>query len=204
MRWLWLRIRWLITKVPVYGQLINSERRSLSSAGIELLIATIFSLFPVWLYPIIMMVGFGDPFWQNAETFIENGEFFLFSSALVGPLIYSITKKYGDEKEPDESNYTFPRIRAIQFPYGFWFVIISVLICLFSAVFFGLMRVNSETPLAGGLDEATLFSTSVLMYLFTLSCFFCVSVYRLNLEGTTEAFGEDTKDLMRQWERRDD
>lgn len=200
-----LLLRWLLTKIPVYGQLINSDRSSLRAAFTELSIATIFSLFPIWLYPIIMLVGFGEAFWSNAESFIEGGELFLFSSALVGPLIYSITKKYGeDEGDREETTSRFPRIRSIQFPYGFWFVLISILICLFSAIFFGLMRVNSANPLTARLDEDALFIVSTVMYFFTLSCFFSVSVYRLNLENIPRAFGDDTRDLMTEWGHEND
>ncbi|WP_133122865.1 hypothetical protein [Zhengella mangrovi] len=194
----------MFTKIPVYGQLINSDRDSLKAAGVELLIATMFSLLPIWLYPIIVRVGFAEEFWQHAKEFVENGEFFLFSSALVGPLIYSITKKYGEEGTTEEGGGRFPHIKSIQFPYGFWFVIISVFTCVFSAIFFGLMRANTVNNFPINLDRESLFAVSTIMYGFTLSCFFCVSVYRLNLENTTRAFGEDTKDLMKQWEHEND
>lgn len=204
--------RWLIIKVPIYGQLINSDRKSMRAAFYELGVATIFSLFPIWFYPIVMKVSFQHSFWSSADAFIRNGELFLFSSALVGPLIYSITKKYGvdesDEADSDGnsevSNYRIPRIKSIQFPYGFWFVFFSIIICIFASIFFGFMRVSPTGFPSMNLDRNTLFNVSILMYLFTLSCYFCVSVYRLNLETTTEVFGEDTRELIDRWGQEND
>lgn len=205
LRWL----RWFLTQIPIYGQLLNSSKGSLTAALNDLFITTLFSLLPLWFYPIIAKFGFGTPFWSTVKSFVNGGELFIYSAALVGPLIYAITKKYSEDMEEDEQDSTsavgvFPKIRSIQFPYGVWFVLISILVCCFAAIFFGIMRANSSASLPVQPDEDALFVVSGFLYLFTLSCFFCVSVYRLNLENTPKAFGQDTRNLMDQWENRDD
>ncbi len=202
-------LRWIFTKIPIYGQLFNSSKNSLTAALNDLLITTLFSLLPLWFYPIIAKIGFGNPFWSTVKSFVNGGELFIYSAALVGPLIYAITKKYSEDSDEDESGSTgvvgvFPKIRSIQFPYGVWFVLISILVCCFAAIFFGIMRANSSTNLPVQPDEEALFVVSGFLYLFTLSCFFCVSVYRLNLENTPRSFGQDTRNLMDQWEKRND
>ena len=193
-----------LSKIPIYGKLVYSDKSALRSACAELSLATLFSLLPIWLYPTILRVGFGEPFWQNVASFVENGELFIFSSALVGPLIYSIMKRYGKDEESEDRFGKFPIIKSIQFPYGSLFVLISLFTCLFAAVFFGLMRVNSVYLQFIDLDEMSLLSVSIGMYVFTLSCYYCVSVYRLNLENIAGSFGKDTKDLMKQWELESD
>ncbi|MBN8244777.1 hypothetical protein JF546_17320 [Nitratireductor aquimarinus] len=199
-------IRWLLTKVPIYGQLLNSSWTSVKASLHDLLITTLFSLLPLWFYPTIVKFGFGTPFWATVKSFVNGGELFIYSAALVGPLIYAITKKYGEERnqEGDEPDGVFPKIPSIQFPYGVWFVLISILVCCFAAIFFGIMRANTEANLPVQPDEDSLFIASGFLYLFTLSCFFCVSVYRLNLENTPREFGRDTRNLMDQWEQRHD
>lgn len=199
-------MKWLLTKIPIYGQLLNSPAASIWAALKDLLVTTLFSLLPLWFYPTIVKLSFGSPFWITVNSFISGGEFFIFSAALVGPLIYSITKKYGEEKrsEDNQSEDAFPKIPSIQFPYGVWFVSISVLVCCFAAIFFGILRANNIAILPIQPDEHTLLMTSGGLYLFTLSCFFCVSVYRLNLENTSDEFGRDTRNLMDQWEKRHD
>ena len=200
-------IKSLALKIPIYGQLVNSSKESFGVACKDLFITTLFSLLPLWLYPTIIKIGFGQPFWDTFRAFIANGEFFIYSSALVGPLIYAITKTYGEESadekgaSPSRRN-VFPKIRSIQFPYGVWFVLISIVVCCFAAIFFGIMRAKTAIILPVPPDENTLVFVSGVLYIFTLSCVFCVSVYRVNLESAAREFGRDTRDLMRQWEQK--
>ena len=199
-------IRSVFIRIPIYGQLLNSPKASYSAALREMGMTIIFSLLPLWLYPIIVYVGFGQPFWNTVRAFISNGEFFIYSAALVGPLIYAITKTYGEEPPDDpgvamNERNTFPRIRSIQFPYGLWFVLTSIVVCCFAAMFFGIMRVETTVILPIKAEKETLLLVSCLLYILTLSCVFCVSVYRVNLESSAQAFGRDTQDLRRQWEK---
>lgn len=198
------KLKWCLTQVPIYGQLINSSTSSLKEAFSDLFTATLFSLLPLWFYPIISKVAYGTDFWPTVGSFVGSGEFFLYSAALVGPLIFSITRKYGErvprkESEDGEEEGAFPLRYTIQFPYGIWFVLISALVLGFSAYFFGILREASLNTSARQPDEAMLLGVSAVMYVFTLSCFYCVAVYRLQIEGTTNQFGSDTRDLMRQW-----
>lgn len=50
---------------------------------------------------------------------MQTGELFLFSTALVGPLIYIITKNYGERD--DSESHSLLKYR-ISFPYGSLFV----------------------------------------------------------------------------------
>lgn len=193
-------------RLPIYGQLCNASKTSLKIAGRELCVTTLFSLLPLWLYPTIAYFAFGQPFWGTLADFASNGELFIYSAALVGPLIYAITKSYGgetkDERSVDgEKRSPFPKMLSIQFPYGIWFVLISIFVCCFASIFFGIMRAGSAGLLPILPNDDTLVFISCVAYAFTLSCAFCVSVYRINLETAAEVFGQDTRDLMQQWEQ---
>ena len=197
-------IKYIVLKIPIYGQLINSSKESFGVASRELILTTVFSLLPIWLYPIVVRVGFGQPFWSTLISFITSGEFFIYSAALLGPLIYATTRTYGEESvnpngEEQHNKRGFPRIKAIQFPYGLGFVLIPILVCCFAAIFFGIMRADAAGMLPVPLDQKMLVVVSCILYMFTLSCVFCVTVYRENLESAAGAFGLDTKELMDEW-----
>lgn len=197
--------RYVAEKVPVYGMLFKSSPKALREALTDLVTATLFSLLPLWFYPIISKIAYNTAFWQTVKSFVGGGEFFLYSAALVGPLIFSITRKYGEWQTGDDVDVAggnpFPRRYTIQFPYGIWFVLISVMVLGFAAYFFGILREASHAPSNRQPDSEALLLVSCIMYLFTLSCFYCVSVYRLELDDTPQQFGEDTRDLMDEWGR---
>ena len=90
----------------------------------------------------------------------------------------------------------------MQFPYGEWFVLISVLICLFSALSFGVVRASDFAHLTLSVDEDSAFQISMALYLFTLCCAYCVTVFRLDLEDLSGEFGEDARNLMDEWRDR--
>ncbi|MBL6600622.1 MAG: hypothetical protein ISP41_17175 [Alphaproteobacteria bacterium] len=191
--------------LPLYGELFNSSRESIFSALKDLAVTTLFSLFPIWVYPIIVKLGFDKPFWQTAWSFVAGGEMFIYSAALVGPLIYAITKNYAQENFEDSERKkvagVFPRLPSIQFPYGSSFVFLSMFICVFYAIFYGILKVKDIGSDSVQPNSSVLLIVSILLYLFTLSCFFCVSVYRLNLENPLPFFSKDTDELKNQWER---
>ena len=205
MRTMLRRVMTSVSYVPIYGQLVNSSRSSLVDAAKELLTATVFSLFPIWFYPVILYIVGDLPFWEILRSFVIRGELYLYSAALLGPLVYATTKTYGgsdsedrsDESDPESQN--FPRVWSIRFPYESLFSIISILVCCAAAVLFGMLRNSTYGPFAFELDEEAALMTSAVLYGFTLSCMFCVLVYRLNLEKVPERFGDDERRLLNQW-----
>ena len=202
------RVKACFSHVPIYGQLVNSSKGALVAALKEVLLATIFSLFPIWFYPVFLSIGGGLPFWETLTSFVNRGELYLYSAALLGPVVYALTKTYGgsdgDHGSGDSNSERrgFPIVWSIRFPDGVWFSVISILVCCSAAFLFGLLRTSTPSFLAVGLDEESTLRFSIFLYGFTLSCMFCVSVYRLNLEDVSERFGEDTRELFDQWRHR--
>ena len=200
------RLRVYISCVPIYGHLVNSSKDSLVAASKELGTATLFSLFPIWFFPAMLKIV-GLPFWETLISLIVRGELYLYSAALLGPVVYALNKTYGgggDENSSDgpESARRFPRAWSIRFPYGNSFSVISILVCASAAFLFGMLRTSTYGFLVLELDERTTLVASTVLYAFTLSCMFCVLVYRLNLENVSGRFGEDTRELFEQWRHR--
>ena|GEM_PF-1277488 len=204
----------MISYIPIYGQLVDTKKKHLHSATCDVFITTLFSLLPLWLYPLFSLWTFDFSLETTFKALTSNGEFFLYSAALVGPLIYSITKRYGlDDEEETGDDQQIPRrkiklIKTIEFPYGRLFIIISVFTCLFAALFFSVMQASSQLESDIGvkipLERDNLFFISALMYIFTLSCLFCVSVYRLDLENIPKRINEDTHNFVDEWNQRYD
>ncbi|WP_156954701.1 hypothetical protein [Pseudooceanicola nanhaiensis] len=196
----------MFSKIPIYGPLAASSGASIREGMAELATTTIFSIFPLWFYPIAAKVIYDDPLLSNMLSFVSSGELFLYSAAIVGPLIFLITKKYGEFEGPEGNNDGFPRRLTIQFPSGYSFLVSSILICIFSAFLYGTIRTDADVSGTSLDDPSTknLFWTSAIIYIFSLSCLFCATVYRINLENTPNRFGKDTRRLIEDWENRDD
>lgn len=196
-------LKWLqqaLSKVPVYGELAYSPKESITSALKDIFFASLFSLLPLWFYPLILALG-EVPFWTSLKSFVLRGELFLYSAALLGPLVYSITKTYADPSDEVRKG-TIAKIRSIQFPYGTWFVTISILVCTFAAGLFGVVRAGAAGFTGLNIPPDRTLLASSMLYLFTLSCMFCVSVYRVNLENVSTRFTTDERELMDEWQDR--
>lgn len=194
-----------VARLPICGQVFLARLDSRKAAATELLVVTVFSLLPIWLYPVLLLLA-DKPFWETAKSCVERGELYLYSAALLGPLIYSVSKQYGahggdvtDVLEPKRRG--FPRI-AFQFPHGISFSVVALLVCGLSAGAFALVRARSDGFFVYALNEETTLTVSVLLYCFTLFCMFCALVYRLDLEDIPNRFEDDTKELSDQWRNR--
>jgi len=194
--------------IPIYGKLLSAKKGSLKQGLTEVFLVVLFSLFPIWFYPVILATAYQKPILETIFYFLSSGELFLYSAALVGPLVYSIMKKYGESEESDFDRedkgskglgISFPKIPSIQFPDGIWFVLFSILICLFAATLFGMQRDSILLHDDEEVDNDSLFYASLIIYTITVSCYYCVVVYRTNLENASGEFGQDTHLLMTQW-----
>ena len=196
-------LRRLVSRIPIYGALILARPTSRKVAAKELSIASVFSLLPIWLYPLLLFFA-DQPFWETVKSGLIRGELYLYSAALLGPLIYSVSKPYGtafgDSSNTQDSERTFPLKLSLQFPYEALFSVIAALVCAIAAAVFALMRARTEGFFAAELNETAAFWGSVFLYGFTLSCMFCVLVYRLDLENVPSRFSHDVEELKKEWE----
>jgi hypothetical protein len=142
----------------------------------ELAVTTLFTTMPLWIMPAVGPLIFKTDasFLQHLISTISSGELFVYCAALVGPLVYIITKRYGEIiSEGQRFSLT------IAFPRGISFVLVSAVICIFAGFAFGTMKNPALVPVSGVvLNSNGIFWTSIFIYLLSLYCVFSASVYR--------------------------
>lgn len=205
MRVTWHNLKSAVENLPIFRELFLARTESRKGAAKELSAATFLSLLPIWLYPLLMSFtdqSVGEAVWSC----VERGELYLYSAALMGPLIYSVSKRYdanGDEVAgaSESERGGFPKTLSLQFPYRGLFSFIAIMVCILAASVFALLRASADGLFAPDLNEETVIGWSVFMYVLTLACMFCVLVYRLDLEQTSNRFGDDEEELSAQWRK---
>lgn len=195
-----------VARLPICGQVFLARPDSLKAAFAELSVATVFSLLPIWFYPLLLFFA-DQPFWETARSCVERGELYLYSAALLGPLIYSVSKRYavnGNDVagESESERRGFQRIVSFRFPYESLFSVVAILVCCVAGGVFALIRASADGLFARDLNKETTLVWSVVLYGFTLSCMFCVLVYRLDLEHISNRFADGTEKLSEQWRNR--
>jgi hypothetical protein len=191
-------------KVPLFGQLLDARKSSIKSSARELIIATIFSTLPIWFFPIIISQALeGTPgILDQIFRSVERADLFIYSTALVGPLIYSITKNY-IELDQTSKEGIFGKI-SFEFPYGMSFIVISPIICMFAAFCYGLSNLSTFDNFELIISKEFITFWSITIYLFSLFCLFAVSVYRAELENVSKSMTSDEQDFLKKWSSRND
>jgi hypothetical protein len=198
-------VRWLFNLslyiVPFSRDFAKCSFPDFREAWAELCITTIFTTMPLWIMPLIGPIIFQTDisFFGHLEKTIAEGELFIYSAALLGPLIFIITRKYG---EVSKSSRNFSLV--IAFPHGLAFVLFSAVICVFAGFAFSLMKnpvLNAhESTIKFNLTG--IFWASVCAYLFSLYCFFAASTYRNAMTGFVKSARSDEDTFASEWERR--
>lgn len=168
-----------------------------------------FATIPIWLMPIIFLVALlNAPSAQEqvGET-IRRGDLFLYSAALMGPMIYAITKKYleVDEQSQGSNNNDqrsrtrlFGRLR-LEFPYGLFFLVSSVVICVFSALFYTFIVLEIEDFGTVELNRANLDNASVAIFVYSIICLVLVSIFRAEMEDLSARMPTDERQFLHDW-----
>ncbi|MGY4168351.1 hypothetical protein [Bradyrhizobium sp. USDA 4529] len=172
--WILDVITWV---VPFSREFRKCSARDFKEAFQELAITTFFSTMPLWIMPLLGPIIFRTDvsFSHELVGTVTGGELFVYCAALVGPLIYIITRRYGELSE-DKDRFGF----TIAFPHGVSFVLVSAMICLFAGFAFSLMKnpifLPKDSPVH--FNANGIFWTSIVVYVFSLYCIFSASAYR--------------------------
>lgn len=172
--------RWL----PFCGEFHKCSPKDFKEAAVELGITTIFSTLPLWALPLLGPFIFKTDvsFTEQVVATISGGELLVYCAALVGPLIYIITRRYGEirskSESPSNSKFSNRFGLVIAFPHGTAFILFSAAICLLAGFVFSLMKNPALSNDATKLNVDGIFWTSIVLYLFSLYCFFSASAYR--------------------------
>lgn len=192
----WIRL------VPFVGRLPECSLEDIKDAATEVSIATAFATMPLWLLPVLSAILFKEP--VTGYEAIKTGELFLFSTALVGPLVYIISKNYGEKTSRGEDR-GFLRY-SIRFPYGQGFVYFCVAICLISSFAFIVLRnpLFKESELARMINYDGVITLSWACFVLATIIFFCATAYRNSLDNIPRVMPKQERDFIHEWETRND
>jgi hypothetical protein len=153
-------------------------------AFIELSITTIFSTLPIW-FPWFWssLIQSNLSFSDQLRGTIRGGELMVYCAALVGPLVFIISKRYGERRQ--EPGFPF----VIAFPHGIEFVVGSALICIFASGGISALKFSVLTGYPIKLNEHGVIWTSACLYGVSLYFFFFASAYRNAMSSATAENG---------------
>lgn len=204
MLWLKTSTVWLLKRVPLFGQVLDAKASSIVSSFYETLVGTIFSTLPIWFFPIFISnsISGGPDTFELFVNSIRRGDLFIYSAALIGPLIYTITKNYAEVADGDGENKAPFRTLTFEFPYGPSFVIIAIFICMMAAICYGISNLSSFPGAKIILMEPFLIKSSVAVYIFSLLCLFAVSTYRNEFSTLNRNLSDDERSFFKNWKNR--
>jgi hypothetical protein len=180
-------------KLPLIGDVVQCTLEDYVDAIKELLTILFFSFMPIWLGLLFASISAKGTIDGFVKTFLNSGEALLISAGLVGPLIYVLTKKYGD----------LPRSLTMRFPQGWFFTLSIFAICVIAGAVFGAERGMAPQTIADQSRSTGGELLSKVMLIASIVIVFLVSAIRNHLDrGAPEAMRADTNRFLREWRDR--
>ncbi len=157
---------------------------------------------PFWILP--TLGSFIFPSKPELGEIIRKGEGLVYASAILGPLVYVLTRRYGRFsfyfKKPIQSTL------SISFPYGGMFVLVTAVACTVSGFSFAVLRTGEKTTQP--YDEHGITVLSWLLMACATGVFYLVAAYRNmldELERQPEVIvseqSKQTDEFSEQWQR---
>lgn len=194
----------MLRKLPFFGSLANTRKTSVILALQEIAISTIFATIPIWFFPAIYTSFFNNSpsFAKNVAASIEQGDLYIYSSAIVGPLIFAITYNYAawDEENPSPNASRLGKL-TFAFPHGIFFFFSSIFVSMITAICFGLLRFESSGFISAPLNKDSLLEFSMYLYVFSLVCLVLVTIYRNDL-SRPPSHDSGEKAFIEEWNNR--
>jgi hypothetical protein len=176
--------RWFLAlwaKIPIVGALAATPYAAKKKARAEVATAIFFATMPLW-FPLIIRRFMINPPSLNP---IGQGELLVYAAGLFGPMIYVISKRYGNFNVISINHDGTKDITelTLKFPYSGLFAIIASVACVFSGIAFTLLKLPGLfNGMPVRLDYAFIQAMSVAFFVFAVVIFYCVTVYRNKLE----------------------
>lgn len=187
---------------PIVGRLWEVPPDALHDARDEIVSAIFWSTMPFWILPILGIVIFAQP--ADFLGPISNGELFVYSATLLGPLAYVIHKRYGRFRAPRESEDDEGEPLSYTFPYGRTFSYVVAMSCILSGVVFSIQRMKDIDALKHikFVNDDGLFWLSVASFFVANLVLFCVLAYRNMLKGLEQKHSENISGALKRDEDR--
>lgn len=197
----------MLHKIPILRTTIKSSKAARKSAFHETIITVLFSTTPIWLFPIIFGAFTKATITDLVSNVLSKGELYLFSAALVGPIIYWIL---GDNLHLSMSDNSDPKTSQIigdlrrKFPDA-----VSLIFCLFCIAVicsFVILLLHTEDiqPWAFDLDDKTIHLVGIAIFLLSNFLLFAALATKYDMSDPgnsmrekTHNFAEDFREFIR-------
>ena len=188
----------MIRSFPFIRDLRRCRRNDYVEAAKEVFATVLLAVLPVWLGAVVLMLIPRASVRHYVGEFLSSGEALLVAAALLGPIVYMITKKYGD----------LPKSLTLHFPQGWFFVLLWVVMCMMITAVFGAQRFYAQAVAGSGTDAALFdvpwmqgFSSVIL--LLAITSLYIVTVFRNFVEdGAAAEMHSETADFLEEWKKK--
>ena len=125
------------------------KTRAFKDATVEVAVTVVTATLPIWFFPTVALFLVGASYAGGLlDHSVSDGELFLFSTSLVGPLLYILFKVY-EVPDSQHNSRSFKYKISLVFPHALKFASTIFLICITSAAIFGIQKIN---PMFSGRD----------------------------------------------------
>jgi hypothetical protein len=169
------------------------NRPSFKEASKEVAITVGTATLPIWFFPLMGLILFSPTrSFHLLEDSVSNGELFLFSTSLVGPLIYILFRVY----DPQETSFKAKYRTSLVFPNNLLFAVIIFLICITAAAVFGLQKINPNFS-ASTISKPGYIILSAIMFIVAVASLLVATKSRNELvgESPTQQMREEEDDF---------
>ena len=179
---------------PLVRDLKRCRRQDYVEAVKEVFATVVLAVLPVWLGAVVLMLIPNASVAHYVGEFLSSGEALLISAALVGPIVYIITKKYGE----------LPKSLTIHFPQGWLLVLLWLVICMIVTAIFGAQRIYAQFAPGGTnaalFDKGSMQGFSGIILFLAIACLYIVTVFRNFVEdGASVEMHSETADFLKEW-----
>ena len=154
---------------------------------------------PLWFLPVLGSWFFKRP--VTIDDAIDSGELFIYAAAVAGPLVYVITKRYGEFEAKPAGATGVPLKLTISFPYGGLFVGVSAFMCILAGFAFTVLKnpVFADAGKLGllnynGIKDASWFAAS-----FATLMVYLVTAYKNSLETVSRTQARQEQAFVEDW-----
>lgn len=165
------------TRIPLIGRLGEVPREGIQQALYETLTTILFATMPFWILPVLGFFMFRPK--PSLSDAFKNGEGLVYAAALLGPLFYVLTKRYGRWALRRADRERQLASLSMSFPYGTSFVTITALTCVISGFAFALLRRGLSSP---DIDRQGIETLSWVLVGGATLIFFLITAYRNMLD----------------------
>jgi len=174
------------------------KSREFKDALAEVAVTVVTATLPIWFFPLIGLILVSAAFASSLlNSSVSNGEFFLFCTSIVGPLLYTLFRIY---EVPHSERLRFKYRISLVFPHGLKFAILVFFICIISAIIFGLQKINPNFS-GAEISKSGYVYLSVALFAVSVAGFFIALVFRNQMDNYSpaERMRRDEDEFARQF-----